>query len=445
MKKRVLACLLTAAMISVNLLGCSGNSGTAETKGGAAQESGKETASGSGDSKEVTELVLWHTLTGNEEQTMIQAVDAFNANHDDIHVEALSVSDRSKFVVAMSGDDGPDIIRSSNTTNLGYYKQGLVTGLNSFIENDSFDLSQFRERDLNASRVDGELVIIPCNTYDIQMYYNKDILESLGYTEPPKTTEEMYQMAVEATTLDENGNIDILGYPLFPLASARQELIYVFGGRWWDEEGNLTPMNQGNLDSLTYNVNYRKQFGIDKVAAFITTANTNRYTENDMFFAGKQLFRFDGPWLPTMMEKFGSTVNYGIVMNPGATEDLRGSSRLEVGGYAICSKSKHKEEAWQFIKEYTTSESAKIENLGTGNLPSYIPLQSDADMLEVPAFKEFIETLSAKNIILYPTITNLSEYTAVIDEYLDYIYYGQMTPEEGLKGIEERIKSITFE
>lgn len=102
-----------------------------------------------------------------------------------------------------------------------------------------------------------------------QLFYNKDILESIGYSEPPKTVDEMYEMAVKATQLDADGNIEVLGYPLFPLASARQELIYAFGGRWWAEDGKtLTPDDPKILDSLNMNMKYRELYGIDKVQAF---------------------------------------------------------------------------------------------------------------------------------------------------------------------------------
>ena len=111
----------------------------------------------------------------------------------------------------------------------------------------------------------------------IQMFYNKDILEEIGYTEPPKTMEELYEMAVKATEVDDKGTITRLGYPLFPLASARQELIYAFGGKWWSDDGlTLTPDDPAILDSLKMNIDFRSQYGIEKVQEFVATANTNR-------------------------------------------------------------------------------------------------------------------------------------------------------------------------
>lgn len=444
--KKLLSYVLSLIMVMALLIGCS-NNGAEKTVANVTQEPEvtKTATADEAGSGEVTKLTYWHQLTGDEEKVLAKAVDVFNQTHTDIQVEATSVSDTSKYLIAMSSDEAPDVIRLSNATGLAYYSQGLIEGLNSYIEKDGFDTSVFNQKSLDANTIDGAVVALPTSAYTIQMFYNKDILEKLGYTEPPKTMDEMYEMAVAATTLDADGNIDVLGYPLFPFASARQELVYGFGGRWWDENGNPTPTLQGNLDSLTYNVKYRKQFGIDKVAAFITTSNTNRYTEMDMFFAGKQLFRFDGPWLATMIKNYNSDVNYGIAMIPGTTEELRGSARFESNSFMITKMSKNKEAAWEFIRDYSTSEAVKEEVVGTGNLPAYLPLYEDKDMLAAPGFPEFMEIIKTNNAIQYPAASNLSEYVAIIDEYLDYIYYGTMTPEEGLNGIADRVKSLVLE
>jgi multiple sugar transport system substrate-binding protein len=277
------------------------------------------------------------------------------------------------------------------------------------------------------------------------MFYNKDILAAAGYSAPPVNVEEMYEMAVKATKLDANGNIDILGYPLFPFASARQELIYAFGGRWWAEDGvTLTPQNPGVLESLRYIVRYRTQYGIDKVQAFIATANTNRYTEQDMFFAGKQLFRLDGSWLPTMMENFKSTVNWGIAYVPSlkSNPNARGTSRYETDSVFIPITASNKDGAWDLAKWITGYAGSKIILLGTGNLPALKAQYTDDDILAKPGFKEFISALQLEKGVQYPTIGSFAEYTSMINEVLDNVYSGTQTPEAAMTTLADRAKNL---
>ncbi|MDR2149504.1 MAG: ABC transporter substrate-binding protein [Spirochaetaceae bacterium] len=388
---------------------------------------------------------FWYNNTGDEAKVYEQAIAAYNAAQNTYKVEGLSVNDQQKLIVAMSGNEAPDLVQGSNAQIVSYQANGLLTSLKAFIDRDKFDLSIYSQKSIEANTIKQEIYALPLTGYTIQMFYNKDLLKAAGFSEPPKTVEELYDMAVAATKLDAAGNIEVLGYPLFPLASARQELIYAFGGRWWSADGQtLTPQDKGIIESLTYNVRYRNLYGIEKVQAFVATANTNRYTEKDMFFAGKQLFRFDGSWLPTMMKNFNSTVNYGITLIPGtkARPELIGTSRFETNSLFIPITATQKEGAWDFAKWLTGPTGAKIIDLGTGNLPALKALYTDKDILAKPGFPEFIEALKLEKGIQYAQINDFNEYISMLNEYLDYVYSGQQSPEAAMAALADRAKNL---
>lgn len=331
MKRKFVAGFLAAVMALGTLAGCGGSSGEEASSGdsAAAEES-------SGEKEKIT---FWYSHTSEEAKAFETAIAAFNESQDKYEVEGLSVMDKQKIIVALSGSDAPDVIEVSNQDIISYANSGLVENLTDMAAEDEYDLeSVYAAQALESNTIDGALYGMPLTAQIIQMFYNKDILEEIGYTEPPKTMEELFEMAEKATQVDEDGNITRLGYPLFPLASARQELIYSFGGRWWSDDGKtLTPDDPKILDSLNMNMQFREKYGVEKVQAFVASANTNRYTENDMFFAGKQLFRFDGLWLSTMAADWGPDVNYGVALTPGTEEnpELQGTSRYETNSLAI--------------------------------------------------------------------------------------------------------------
>ena len=379
-------------------------------------------------------VVFWYNNSGDEALVYEEAIKAYNDSQTTYKVEGLSVTDAQKLIVAMSSNEAPDVIKISNQDVIQYQANGLLESLQSYIDAETFDMSIYSDKSVQANTLEDAVYALPLSAYTIQMFYNKDLLAAAGYTEPPKTVEEMYDMAVKATVLDKDGNIDVLGYPLFPYASARQELVYAFGGRWWDDQSAITAQNEGTLASLEMNVKYRSLYGMDAVNAFIASANTNRYTEQDMFFAGKQLFRLDGSWLPTMMQKFGSSVNYGITLIPGtaANPDLRGTSRFETDSIAVPAMAANKDGAWDFTKWLCGSVGAKIIDVGTGNLPALKALYDDADVLAKPGFAEFIDALKLEKGILYPKMSSFSEYTSMINATLDEVYAGTKTPSDAL-------------
>lgn len=441
--KKILTVLLAAALATGALAGCNSSNQSSSTPGSSAPAAGTESSTDAGAAGK-QKVVFWFNHQGDEAKVFEDTVAMYNASQDVYEVEGLSVTDKQKVIVAMASSESPDVVEGSNQDAISYQSSGLIENLSTMAE-DGYDLSVFSKQGLAANTFDGSVYALPTTSIVIQMFYNKDILEEIGYNEPPKTMEELYEMAIKATTLDANGNIERLGYPLFPFASARQELNYAFGGRWWAEDGKtLTPNSQGILDALNMNVKYRNEYGIQKVQTFIATANTNRYSEQDMFFTGKQLFRFDGVWLPTMMEQFGSDVNYGVTLIPGtnANPENRGASRFETNSVYIPVVAPNKEGAWDFAKYFANSEGTRFMLLGMGNLPVVTSLWDDPEILAKPGFESFIEALKTENGVQYATISDLAKYTSLIDEHLDYVYNGIQTPEEAMANLEKQAAAL---
>lgn len=401
-------------------------------------------AAGAADGRET--VVFWQNYTNVDEAAVVYAiVDMYNESQDKYFVEVLSSGDTQKVITAIANNEAPDIYQTSSQNIISFQANGLLASLNSFVEAEGYDLEAYSSKAIEANTIDENLYALPLGINIIQLFYNIDLLEAHGYDGPPETMEALYEMAMAITTLDDSGNIDILGYPLFPFASARQELIYAFGGRWWAEDGKtLTPTSQGVLDSLNMNVSFREAFGIDTVQAFIATANTNRYTEQDMFFAGKQLFRLDGPWLATMAEEYGSEVNFGVTLVPGTEEhpENRGASRFETTSVCIPVNAPNMEGAWDFLKFYTNSEGTKQLLIQLGNLPALKSLWEDPDILALPVFDSFIDALREENGILYPKISDFAKYNSLIEEHLDYVYNGMMSPEDAMNMLNEQAQYL---
>lgn len=385
------------------------------------------------------EVSYWYFHKGNEAVMMENVIEKYNASQDNYKVVGFSVPDNQKYLVAMSSGESPDVIEISDSRIPSYTDNGLLVNLSELGKKKGFDFSIFDDIAIRNNSMNGKVYAFPISSVVIQMYYNKDILNSIGETEPPKTMEELYDMAIRATTVDEKGNINILGYPLFPLASARQELIYAFGDAF-TEKDNITPSAdaQGIIDSLNMNVKYRKLYDINKVQAFVATGNTNRYTEQDIFFVGKQLFRFDGAWLASMIAANNPSLNYGVTLIPGtkANPEMRGVSRYENSSLAIPIGAKEQDGAYDFINWFT-HEGVKDFLLEIGSLPANNTLFDDPELkASSKAFPSFMEALKTGNGVSSPKMADSAQYISLIDEYLDHVYNGTKTPERAMSELQ---------
>lgn len=438
--KKLLSFVLALSVCAGLLAGCTGASSSAKqpTSG---------TPSGSTASGEAKKVKWWYYHKGLEGEAMERAITAFNESQSEYFAEGFSVPDKQKYIVAMASNESPDLIGLSNQDVVTYQANGLIVDLSTMAKDKGFDLTSiYDEQAIYANSVDGVQYGMPFASVIIQMFYNKDILASIGETEPPKTMEALYDMAVKATQLDANGNIDLLGYPLFPLASARQEGIYAFGGRWVDEKDGttVTADNKGILDSLTMNMKYRNLYGIDKVQKFVATGNTNRYTPQDIFFQGKQLFRFDGPWLAKQINDNNPAINYDVALIPGteASPELLGSSRFETTSVAIPVVAKEKDGAFA-LAQFLATDGAKDLIMGIGSLPSNKTLYEDPELLASNAvFPAFMEALKGGNGVQYPRLADSAKYTALIEAMLDNVYNGTETPEIAVEKLQKEASAL---
>ncbi|MEG0687630.1 MAG: extracellular solute-binding protein, partial [Hungatella sp.] len=210
MKKRLVSGFLAAAMVITSLTACGGGTSGTTASGDAtakATEGGVTTAANNADG-EREKIVFWYSHSGDEAASFEKAIATYNESQTKYVVEGLSVTDKQKIIVAISGNEAPDVIEVSNQDVVSYANNGLVESLTDLASKDSYDLTGiFAEQALAANTLDDTVYGMPLASMIIQMFYNKEILKEIGYTEPPKTMEELYEMAVKATEVDGNGTI----------------------------------------------------------------------------------------------------------------------------------------------------------------------------------------------------------------------------------------------
>ena len=81
--------------------------------------------------------------------------------------------------------------------------------------------------------------------------------------------------------------------------------------------------------------------------------------------------------------------------------------------------------------------------LEIGSLPANNTLFDDPDLLASnEAFPSFMAALKTANGIEAPRMDYSAEYTSLIDEYLDYVYNGTMTPQEAMDELQAQAESM---
>ena len=234
--------------------------------------------------------------------------------------------------------------------------------------------SRFYDACWNEANYDGKVYGIPNSVDNRALYYNKDLLRGAGLVDangeaaPPRTWQELKEYAAKLTQRDDKGNIQVVGFA----PNYGNSWLYMFG---WMAGGEFmspdrtrcTLDHDGVVRGLTFMKDvYDAAGGYRKVSAFQAGFQGN---ELDPFIQGKVAMKIDGVWVIRHLATYGRELNFGVGPNPLPQSEIdrrRREGREPLlswaGGwsYAIPTKAKNKEAAWQFVKFITTDRSFRI-------------------------------------------------------------------------------------
>lgn len=374
-----------------------------------------------GETKEKQKITFWYLWSGDAAENLEKVISSYNAQSEDYYVEGLSVGDSQKIIAAMAAGNGPDIT-DDFMGNLGTYANaGIMEPLDSYIESTGYDIDDFVPAAVDACRVNGTLYAMPLNINFMALFYNKTLLAQAGYTEAPKTLEELYEMAVNTTEVAEDGTLITCGFPDFPNVYYMDAFVPAAGGSWY--EGFETPASadsEGNALALKLICDYRQEFGVDNVLQF--SAGGKYLDPTDPFLTGNQTFRIDGPWLgKDIVETFQADIDYGVTYVPYPADHPEYAGRANVSSsiFFISAQSKVKDGAWDFMM-YLVGKQGQLDfTVANGDFPVRLSVMEEESFKQGYDVDFFTELANSENLIYTPASAKNSEYSTIISEQVE--------------------------
>lgn len=300
MKKRMLSVLLCAAMAAGTLAGCGGKE-EAPAASSASASQAEEQASSGGAEKEIVTIKVSH----NKDYTTIpEAVleagkrlnEKYAAEGKNIEIQfetdyqQIDWTDyHNNIIFAHKSGDAPDIF-TCDADIAGYADAGVVMDVTDLMTDDFVDGA------FNACMVDGKAYAIPMDMPFRVIYYNKEDLKKIGWSdeevealpEKIKNKEVLFSDFIDiCQEVVEKGGAK---YGLVHRPSAGHDfydIIRALGGSYYDEENRLVFDSQGILKffQFTYdNAQTRKitpdnlnQLGWDTINKMVGTGEAFAY------------------------------------------------------------------------------------------------------------------------------------------------------------------------
>jgi multiple sugar transport system substrate-binding protein len=263
----------------------------------------------------------------------------------------------------------------------------------------AFDFS--RESKSEVDMTDERTVFaLPLFIETLGLFYNKDYFEAANIKNTPQTWEELIDYTKLFTSLDDGGEINLSGVALgsgenINRSSDILAMMMMQAG---------AKMNNALLTEATFDEQVwvgegenQKRFspGQDAMELYLSFADPTKSVYSwdkdmpysiDAFVEGKTAMIVNYPHnIPVIVSK-APHLNFGVAPAPQFMDSSRDISYASYWGFAVANKSRHSQEAWEFIDFLLQPENLK-RYLERVKLPTsrrdLILLQQQDDMLRV--------------------------------------------------------------
>lgn len=379
-------------------------------------------------------ITIW-SIDGDDRPGISDTLSAeFDELNDDIDVDyrILPFDELvNETLRAYATGNAPDIVSFDNPDFALFSSRGAMLDITDMIaESDVIDADNYFEGPLNSVMWDGRIYGIPKYTDTIGVFYNKDMFEAAGITEPPSTWDEFTEYAEMLT--DPENNV----YGATFSARAGEEgtfqflpLIQMSGGSY----------ENVNTEGAAHALNLWKEM-IDNGWASQDVLSMGQWDATGTFNSGNAAMAVSGPWEIDRMTE-DAEFDWGVALLPTLEEGGERSSALGGFDLGIMSTTEHPEEAFRALEYFASQDHRMFEEWGN------IPARNDIELPETgiekkdAALELFLEQLQyAQPRGPHPEWQKISK---AIYDAMQSALTGQMSAEDALDQAQSTIEGIT--
>ena len=308
--------------------------------------------------------VYWHP--GHSYDSYAEIVEQFTDETGmDVNWEMYQWPDmRTKILADFAAGDVPDLVEEPGGQVQEFALTGNIQSMDPWIATDGGEMGfpeDWQEYTVNRNSIDGSVYGVQLHLTCTLIFYNIDMLEEAGYSEPPATWDEFLEMA-QATTKQR-----VFGFAPNQSAGYMWPWLLQNEVRQYDADTNTIPMD--NADAYE-----AFQFVADMVhehkVAPIPVAAADYEGPRNLFLAERAALIVTGPWDIKPVLEGNPDLNWGI-----AQALTRKTQATAAAGTSmmIPTEAKQPDAAWELLKRLVTIEA---ELAGTAEANMCMPRKS---------------------------------------------------------------------
>lgn len=314
---------------------------------------------------------------------------SFEAGRPHLMVTLESVSSPALIKERAQADDAPDLIPVRPQDIVPMLEKGLIMDLTPFAEREPDVMADLFVGVRHNCVFGGKLAIVPFEPRVPGFLYKKDRFDEQGipYPAPGWTWEQFVDSAIRLTKRDKDGNALQYGVVVQKDWMFVESVILSSGGSLLSPDGSRAVGYLDSDASVRAVQRFVDLFLVHKVAPVHHDPILQPYN-----FYNEKIGMFgEGSWMA--QEGFIKPDNrIGTVGMPVIPEGGR-SSAILVGGYAISSRSKHPELAWELMKRLVRPDADSARQWARFNVAWSNAMAERSGQAETPYFGPFLSEL----------------------------------------------------
>jgi len=379
-------------------------------------------------------------------KVMTEMVEDFNKSHPGIQVTAVYAGNytdaQAKAVAATKAGSPPDVAVLLASATYQLEDLGVIEPLDDFIAKDKDGqdyIKDFWPAFFLNSKDKGKIWAIPFQRSTPVLYYNKDAFVKAGLDpeKPPKTWNELVQVAKKLTVRDQSGNVTQWGLEVPSYYWIFQAFVLSNGGQLMNEDGTQVRFNDpATIEALKFWTDLQDKEKVMPKASISWASVATDFTSGRaamIFHSTGSLvgFRQTAPFkvgvafVPANKQNGVPTGGGNLYIFKGLPEERR-------------------QAAWTFVRWMTAPEQAARWSIASG----YIAVRQSS--FDLPVMKDYVakypEALVAKDQLKYANkefaTHELSRLWQVINDNLAAALMGKKTAEQALQDAQKDADAI---
>jgi multiple sugar transport system substrate-binding protein len=344
-----------------------------------------------------------------------------------------------------------DVIWASTGNLHNFANRGMLAELDPLIAADKYDMSDYIPAGLQSMSLNGKLYGMPWGGHPGNggLLYNADLLNAAGFnvTEDPDSldnwTYETLKDAAAKTTKNKDGRPDVLGYSPGTDFLGLNNVLGAYGARFMTPDGKSLAMDTPEFLAA---MGWVRDIFVNKLSpAYDPDATAMGNTNNELFGGGRLatlLTQYAGQFTPgekVIQGKF----KWNVGLQPKGPAGKRGTA-LTINGMTVSSISKHKPEAWQFVKWLMEPENQVPIILAGGSRPGLRTkvLNDERLMTQLKAHKVFVKALLAAEPWQMPANYRWPEFNSTVSQVFAGVWSGSQTLDQALPEAKKKLQEV---